>query len=36
MPNCEEPVQGPHSLQACGRPVDDRGLCDRPSEHVED
>lgn len=33
---CEETVEVSGGRQACDRPLDDRGYCDRPSDHVED
>lgn len=36
MRRCEETVIVQGQPQACDRPLDERGYCDRPSDHVED
>lgn len=33
--HCEETVMRDGMPSLCGRPVDERGYCDRPREHVE-
>lgn len=33
---CEQTVIKDGQPQACNRPLDERGYCDRPSDHVEE
>lgn len=35
MKYCEETVEKAGALQACGRPLDEQGNCDRQSEHFQ-
>jgi hypothetical protein len=35
MMNCEQYVKVPGGVHVCGRPLDQRGYCDRASDHVD-